>query len=196
MMHTLLPQEEKPEVAKDVEPQGQVYSKDDFFDSLSCEALERLKVAHDDGGPRAHDGGGGGGGNPSAGGGGGGGGGGGHGAPRSRFAEQRKLDIETFGGTGIARRNNYGRGRGRGRGRGGRGVCVRAAPRSPLHASEGGGTVCTAGKRACMEGERWRVVVFSGRTELWAGPGRRAGGAGSCCGKLSADAAQSPGGQD
>lgn len=29
------------------------------------------------------------------------------------------MDIETFGGTGIARRNNYGRGRGRGGRRGG-----------------------------------------------------------------------------
>jgi hypothetical protein len=31
------------------------------------------------------------------------------------------VDIETFGGTGIARRNNYGRGRGRGGRRGGGG---------------------------------------------------------------------------
>lgn len=38
---------------------------------------------------------------------------------RTRFAEQRKVDIETFGGTGIARRNDFRRGRGRGGRRGG-----------------------------------------------------------------------------
>ena len=84
---------------KESTPSEKVYEKDDFFDQLSCEALERLSL-------------------------GGGGGGAGPGQPgklppRTRFAEQRKLDIETFGGTGIARRNNFGCGRGR---RGGRGV--------------------------------------------------------------------------
>lgn len=31
------------------------------------------------------------------------------------MADQRRIDMETFGGTGIARRGGYGRGRGRGR---------------------------------------------------------------------------------
>lgn len=86
-------QEVKPEVEKEAAPAEKVYEKDDFFDKLSCDTLERLNVGgHGGGGP-------------------------GRAPPRARFAEQRKLDIETFGGTGIARRNNYGRGRGR-RGRG------------------------------------------------------------------------------
>lgn len=37
-------QEVKPEVEKAVEPQKKVYEKDDFFDSLSCDALERLNI--------------------------------------------------------------------------------------------------------------------------------------------------------
>ena len=91
-------QEVKPEVEKESTPSEKVYEKDDFFDQLSCEALERLSLGGGGAGP----------GQP------------GKLPPRTRFAEQRKLDIETFGGTGIARRNNFGRGRG-GR-RGGRGV--------------------------------------------------------------------------
>jgi len=89
-------QEIEQEVEKETAPTDKVYEKDDFFDQLSCEALERLSVGG--GGPRESK--------PP---------------PRARFAEQRKLDIKTFGGTGIARRNNFGRGRGR---RGGRGVCL------------------------------------------------------------------------
>lgn len=88
-------QEVKPEVQSESAPNEKVYEKDDFFDQLSCEALERLNVGGE-GGPQQS--------RPP---------------PRARFAEQRKLDIETFGGTGIARRNNFGRGRGRR----GRGVC-------------------------------------------------------------------------
>ena len=89
-------QEVKPEVEKESTPSEKVYEKDDFFDQLSCEALERLNVGAGGGGQPGQPG---------------------KLPPRTRFAEQRKLDIETFGGTGIARRNNYGRGHGR-RGRG------------------------------------------------------------------------------
>eukprot|EP00210_Caulerpa_lentillifera_P006767 g6466.t1 len=71
------------------------YAKDDFFDMMSCEALEKLSM----------------GGNTLE--------------PRKSFQEQRKLDMETFGG--IARdfrgrgRNRWGQKGGRGRGRGGYG---------------------------------------------------------------------------
>ncbi|KAK9904875.1 hypothetical protein WJX75_004412 [Coccomyxa subellipsoidea] len=88
-------EEVKPEVVKEVEAPKETYKQDDFFDSLSCEALERAGISE---GSRPEK--------PQA---------------RTRFAEQRKVDIETFGGTGIARRNNYGRGRGRGGRRGGGG---------------------------------------------------------------------------
>ena len=54
-------------MAKNVEPQGQVYSKDDFFDSLSCEALERLTIADGGGGRSGGGRGGGGGGDGNAG---------------------------------------------------------------------------------------------------------------------------------
>ena len=64
------------------------YVKDDFFDSMSCEALERAAVAAQPQG-------------------------------RSRFHEQRKLDMDTFGAAGGVRRVEHG-GRG-GRGDGGRG---------------------------------------------------------------------------
>ena len=93
-------QEVKPEVEKESTPSENVYEKDDFFDKLSCEALERLNVGAGGGGQPGQPG---------------------KLPPRTRFAEQRKLDIETFGGTGIARRNNFGRGHGR---RGGRGVRI------------------------------------------------------------------------
>ena len=71
------------------------YAKDEFFDMMSCEALEKLSL----------------GGNTLE--------------PRKSFQEQRKLDMETFGG--LARdfrgrgRNRWGQ-RGRGRGRGGYGM--------------------------------------------------------------------------
>ena len=81
-------QDIKPEVEKESMPTDKVYEKDDFFDQLSCEALERLTIGSYSAAP----------GKPP---------------PRARFAEQRKLDIETFGGTGIARRSSFGRGRGR-----------------------------------------------------------------------------------
>ncbi len=38
-------QEVKPEVVKEAEVPKEVYKHDDFFDSLSCEALERLAVS-------------------------------------------------------------------------------------------------------------------------------------------------------
>lgn len=81
-------QDIKPELEKESIPTDKVYEKDDFFDQLSCEALERLTIGSNSAAP----------GKPP---------------PRARFAEQRKLDIETFGGTGIARRSSFGRGRGR-----------------------------------------------------------------------------------
>ena len=83
-------QDIKPEVEKESMPTDKVYEKDDFFDQLSCEALERLTIGSNSAAP-----------------------GGAKPPPRARFAEQRKLDIETFGGTGIARRSSFGRGRGR-----------------------------------------------------------------------------------
>ncbi|GMH42978.1 hypothetical protein BSKO_10900 [Bryopsis sp. KO-2023] len=63
------------------------YAKDEFFDTMSCEALEKMNL----------------GGNTNE--------------PRRTFAEQRKVDLETFGGLA---RDFRGRGRGRwgGRGRG------------------------------------------------------------------------------
>eukprot|EP01025_Chloroclados_australasicus_P026050 TRINITY_DN2589_c0_g2_i2.p1 TRINITY_DN2589_c0_g2~~TRINITY_DN2589_c0_g2_i2.p1 ORF type:complete len:388 (+),score=66.52 TRINITY_DN2589_c0_g2_i2:1084-2247(+) len=72
-----------------VKEMDQVYKKDDFFDEISCEALE--KQAAEQAGGMNED-------------------------VRRKMQEQRKLDMETFGGVGGAR---YGRGRGRGRGRGG-----------------------------------------------------------------------------
>ena len=94
-------QEIEQEGEKETAPTEKGDEKDDFFDQLSCEALERLNVGAGGTGQPGQPG---------------------KLPPRTRFAEQRKLDIETFGGTGIARRNNYGRGHGR-RGRGVR-TCV------------------------------------------------------------------------
>ncbi|CAD7704016.1 unnamed protein product, partial [Ostreobium quekettii] len=80
----------KEEAGSDV-PKG-TYAKDEFFDTMSCEALEKLGGANQDG--------------------------------RRSFAEQRKVDVETFGGmaSSMNRRGRWGsrgtRGRGRGRGRG------------------------------------------------------------------------------
>lgn len=67
------------------------YAKDEFFDTMSCEALEKLGGSNQEG--------------------------------RRSFAEQRKVDQETFGGlaSNMNRRGRWGsrnmRGRGRGRGR-------------------------------------------------------------------------------
>lgn len=73
-----------------------VYKKDDFFDELSCEALERL-ADKEAGASSGH---------------------------RGRMAAQRRTDVETFGGA-AAHRGHRGRGRGgrgrRGGARGGRG---------------------------------------------------------------------------
>lgn len=68
------------------------YKKDDFFDELSCEALEKLRISGD-GATNGQD-------------------------ARNRAAARRRTDVETFGG---AARGHGGRGRGRGRGHGGRG---------------------------------------------------------------------------
>ncbi|KAA6424691.1 MAG: hypothetical protein FRX49_05358 [Trebouxia sp. A1-2] len=65
--------ESKPEQPK---PAEKPTFEDDFFDSISSDATERL--AREDG--------------------------------RGRFAEQRKIDMETFGGAGMARRHQGGRG--------------------------------------------------------------------------------------
>ncbi|KAK9864735.1 hypothetical protein WJX84_010630 [Apatococcus fuscideae] len=64
--------------------------EDDFFDSISCEAIERMEIS--EGGTNT----------------------------RMRPSEQRKVDMETFGGTGLPNRRGRGRGRGRGRRGGGR----------------------------------------------------------------------------
>lgn len=74
------------------------YVKDDFFDSMSCDALERAAVAAAQNAPQG----------------------------RSRFHEQRKLDMDTFGAAGGVRRvDQMTQGGGRGgrgdAGRGGRG---------------------------------------------------------------------------
>ncbi|CAD7701404.1 unnamed protein product [Ostreobium quekettii] len=80
----------KEEAGSDV-PKG-TYAKDEFFDTMSCEALEKLGGANQEG--------------------------------RRSFAEQRKVDVETFGGvaSNMNRRGRWGsrgmRGQGRGRGRG------------------------------------------------------------------------------
>lgn len=70
------------------------YKKDDFFDEISCEALEKLTVADAENIDR-----------------------------RGRMAAQRRTDVETFGSAARGRGpGGRGRGRGpaRGRGRGGR----------------------------------------------------------------------------
>ncbi|KAL4421803.1 hypothetical protein ABPG77_009609 [Micractinium sp. CCAP 211/92] len=76
-----------------VAPVQSSYNKDDFFDQLSCDTLERMAISDE----------------------------GGRDDWRAKMAAQRKVDIETFGGVGRAGRGYRGRGRGRGyyRGRGG-----------------------------------------------------------------------------
>lgn len=69
------------------------YKKDDFFDEISCEALEKLNVSEGDGAA---------------------------GDARGRAAARRRTDIETFGGAARAQRGR-GRGPGQGRAPGGRG---------------------------------------------------------------------------
>lgn len=79
-----------------VAPIQATYTKDDFFDKLSCDTLERIHIAEAAPGEREDW--------------------------RSKMAAQRKVDMETFGG--MARAGGSYRGRGRGRGgyyRGGRG---------------------------------------------------------------------------
>lgn len=79
-------------------PSAVKYEKDDFFDELSCEALERMKLAEavEEGGRPMFNG-------------------------RARAAEQRKVDMETFGEVHQGRGFGGWRGRGRGRGYRGRG---------------------------------------------------------------------------
>ena len=89
------------------------YVKDDFFDSMSCEALERQAEQQKSSGGRA------------------------------RFAEMRKLDMDTFGTAGGARRQGGG-GRGEG-GRGGRGG--RGDNRGFQQAGRGGGRGGRGGNR-------------------------------------------------
>ncbi|KXZ43900.1 hypothetical protein GPECTOR_78g88 [Gonium pectorale] len=91
------------EAAEAVKVRGS-YSRDDFFDAISCETLERLNLESSVAAPPSIaapgrvDG---------------------RGDGRQRAADARRLDMETFGGLGGLRHNyNYG---GRGRGRGGRG---------------------------------------------------------------------------
>ncbi|KAI7845446.1 hypothetical protein COHA_000996 [Chlorella ohadii] len=92
----------KDEIVKEAEeehvavaPKEGAYVKDDFFDQLSCDTLERLHLQEE--GEREDW--------------------------RAKMAAQRKVDVETFGGMGVSRNRNYrygrGRGRGYGRGRGG-----------------------------------------------------------------------------
>lgn len=79
--------------AADVAANGQVkYKKDDFFDEISCEALEKMNSEAPSAGDR-----------------------------RGRMAAQRKTDVETFGGAARRGRGGYVRGGRGGGGRGGRG---------------------------------------------------------------------------
>ena len=89
------------------------YVKDDFFDTMSCEALERQAEQQKSSGGRA------------------------------RYAEMRKLDMDTFGAAGGARRQGGG-GRGEG-GRGGRGG--RGDNRGFQQAGRGGGRGGRGGNR-------------------------------------------------
>jgi hypothetical protein len=73
------------EAAAAVKAQPNQYKKDDFFDTIGCASLEKLAI--DTGAPRYG----------------------------RNMAEQRAVDIETFGGLGGVR-HNWHRGRGRGRG--------------------------------------------------------------------------------
>lgn len=79
------------EAEQQVKAHPAAYNKDDFFDMVSCEALEKMAAFEHAGG-----------------------------AGRRNMHEQRQVDIETFGGAGAARHFHH-RGRGRGRGRGGYG---------------------------------------------------------------------------
>eukprot|EP00877_Chromochloris_zofingiensis_P013309 jgi/Chrzof1/8231/Cz03g02110.t1 len=76
-----------------------VYKKDDFFDMMSCEALDKMVHQGESDRQQHHH----------------------HPGGRLTMAEQRRVDIETFGGVGGVRQWHHG-GRGRGRGHhGGRG---------------------------------------------------------------------------
>jgi len=66
---------------EDTEAKPAVYSKDSFFDSISCEALERAEQERE--GERR----------------------------KTSYSEQRKIDMETFGTTSLDRRSGRGRGR-------------------------------------------------------------------------------------
>eukprot|EP00878_Enallax_costatus_P027411 GHUV01029510.1.p1 GENE.GHUV01029510.1~~GHUV01029510.1.p1 ORF type:complete len:124 (-),score=43.48 GHUV01029510.1:487-858(-) len=76
------------EAEQQVKAHPTAYVKDDFFDMVSCEALEKM-AAYEQGG----------------------------GMGRRNLHEQRQVDIETFGGLGgVQHRHFHHRGRGRGRG--------------------------------------------------------------------------------
>jgi hypothetical protein len=88
---SLVPTRLQEEVAKEVKDKVVSYNKDDFFDSMSCEALEKMSLAEQQ--IRRED-------------------------IRARMNNQRQTDIETFGF--FRSQHGYGRGRGRGgHGRGG-----------------------------------------------------------------------------
>jgi protein LSM14 len=100
------------------EAAAKTYEKDDFFDSLSCEALDRLAI-REAGEDARVDG-------------------------RARNAAQRKVDMETFGAANAGRfggrRRGYGRGRGGGRGYGrGGGGRGDSGPLPPAGRGEGRG---------------------------------------------------------
>uniref|UniRef100_A0A061QV24 Protein binding n=1 Tax=Tetraselmis sp. GSL018 TaxID=582737 RepID=A0A061QV24_9CHLO len=78
----------KEEVQKEFPVVEKAYNKDDFFDSMSCEALERLAINEsEDNGRRG----------------------------RMNYAEQRRIDMETFGGAGAQFRRPVNQHHGRGR---------------------------------------------------------------------------------
>ncbi|MEW5301648.1 MAG: hypothetical protein WDW36_004495 [Sanguina aurantia] len=127
----------KREVVKDTEGGAGEYQKDDFFDQLSCEALEKQRM-REAAATGADDG-------------------------RSRFVDQRRLDIETFGGLGAVRHQTYGRGAGsrrRGRSRRRRPrwrgaewhLCLldwgQGSPQTVVGGGGGGWVVATAGVEA------------------------------------------------
>ncbi len=111
------------EAAAAIKAKPSAYTKDDFFDSMSCEALERLGLGDNSGsGPP-----------PSM------GAGGGRSHIGRSMAEQRRVDIETFGGLGGMRHHYHHRGGRGGRGRSGGGGGYRGGGGSGRGGYRGGG---------------------------------------------------------